>query len=45
MNKNEIFEKRKQALQKMEDVAVNKQHLKGKLTARERLNILLMKGF
>jgi acetyl-CoA carboxylase carboxyltransferase component len=44
MNKNEIFEKRKQALQKMEDVAVNKQHLKGKLTARERLNILFDEG-
>lgn len=44
MNKNEIFEKRVKALQEMEDNAVNKQHLKGKLTARERLNVLFDEG-
>ncbi len=44
MNKNEIFEQRKHILQEMEDLAVNKQHLKGKLTARERLNILFDEG-
>ena len=44
MNKNEIFEQRLKALQKMEDNAAVKQHLKGKLTARERINILFDEG-
>lgn len=44
MNKNDIFEKRLKALQEMEDNAVNKQHLKGKLTARERLHVLFDEG-
>lgn len=44
MNKNDIFETRLRALQEMEDNAVNKQHLKGKLTARERLHVLFDEG-
>lgn len=44
MNKNDIFENRLKILQEMEEVAVNKQHLKGKLTARERLNVLFDEG-
>ena len=44
MNKNIVFEQRLKALQEMEDNAAHKQHLKGKLTARERLNILFDEG-
>ncbi|MDD3080314.1 MAG: acyl-CoA carboxylase subunit beta [Paludibacter sp.] len=44
MNKNEVFEQRRKALQEMEDNAAHRQHLKGKLTARERLNILFDEG-
>ncbi len=44
MNKNDIFETRLKSLQEMEDNAVNKQHLKGKLTARERLHVLFDEG-
>jgi acetyl-CoA carboxylase carboxyltransferase component len=44
MNKNEIFEQRLKALQKMESNAAVKQHLKGKLTARERINVLFDEG-
>ena len=36
MNKNEVFELRKKALHLMEDNAVVKQHLKGKLTANHK---------
>lgn len=44
MNRNVVFNKRLKALQEMEDLAVNKQHLKGKLTARERLDVLFDEG-
>lgn len=44
MNKNDIFGNRKKTLMSIEDNAVYKQHLKGKLTARERLNILFDEG-
>jgi len=44
MNKNEVFEQRLKALQKMEDNAATRQHLKGKLTARERINVLFDEG-
>lgn len=44
MAKNDIFQQRLDILKKMEDTAVEKQHLKGKLTARERLNILFDEG-
>ena len=44
MNKKEVFEKRLKALQEMEDNAAQKQHLKGKLTARERINVLFDEG-
>lgn len=44
MSKRNIFEKRLQMLQQMENNAIEKQHLKGKLTARERLNILFDEG-
>lgn len=44
MNKREVFEQRRKALQEMEDIAVLKQHQKLKLTARERLNILFDEG-
>lgn len=44
MNNRELFEQRRKALQDMEAVAVEKQHLKLKLTARERLNILFDEG-
>ena len=44
MNKNEVFEQRKKALQLMEANAVVKQHLKGKLTARERITVLFDEG-
>ncbi len=44
MSKFEVFEQRKNILKEMENKAVEKQHLKGKLTARERLNILFDEG-
>ncbi|MFV0391823.1 MAG: acyl-CoA carboxylase subunit beta [Paludibacteraceae bacterium] len=44
MNKKTVFEQRLKSLQSMEDVAVQKQHLKAKFTARERLNILFDEG-
>ncbi len=44
MSKFEVFEQRKKTLQKMEEKAVEKQHTKGKLTARERLNVLFDEG-
>ncbi|HAC73308.1 MAG TPA: hypothetical protein DCF46_06855, partial [Porphyromonadaceae bacterium] len=44
MNKRKIFEQRRQFLQEMEEVAVQKQHAKLKLTARERLNVLFDEG-
>jgi propionyl-CoA carboxylase beta chain len=44
MNHKDIFEKRLQILQQTEENAIQKQHLKGKLTARERLNILFDEG-
>lgn len=44
MSKRNIFEKRLKMLEEMENNAVEKQHLKGKLTARERLNILFDEG-
>lgn len=44
MSKKQVFEQRLKTLQKMEDTAVEKQHAKGKLTARERLNILFDEG-
>lgn len=44
MNKNKVFEQRLKTLQEMEDNAVHKQHLKGKLTARERIHILFDEG-
>ncbi len=44
MNKRKVFEQRRKALQDMEEAAVQKQHLKLKLTARERLNILFDEG-
>lgn len=44
MNKNEVFEQRLKALQEMEDNAAHRQHLKGKLTARERINVLFDEG-
>ncbi len=44
MSKFEVFEQRKQALRQMEEKAVEKQHTKGKLTARERLNVLFDEG-
>jgi len=44
MNKNEIFEHRLEALKQMEHNAAVKQHLKGKLTARERINVLFDEG-
>lgn len=44
MSRKQIFEQRIASLQKMEEVAISKQHLKGKLTARERLNILFDEG-
>ncbi len=44
MNKREVFEQRRKALHGMEEIAVQKQHLKLKLTARERLGILFDEG-
>ena len=44
MNKRKVFEQRLKTLQNMEEMAVQKQHLKAKLTARERLNILFDEG-
>ena len=44
MNKREVFELRRKGLHDMEDIAIQKQHLKLKLTARERLNILFDEG-
>lgn len=44
MNKRKVFEQRRKALLEMEELAVQKQHLKLKLTARERLNILFDEG-
>ncbi|MFV0472208.1 MAG: acyl-CoA carboxylase subunit beta [Paludibacteraceae bacterium] len=44
MSKKNIFEKRLKLLQEMENTAVEKQHLKAKLTARERLNVLFDEG-
>ncbi len=44
MNKNEVYEQRLKALQKMESHAAVKQHLKGKLTARERISVLFDEG-
>lgn len=44
MNKRKVFEQRLNALHNMEETAVQKQHLKAKLTARERLNILFDEG-
>ncbi len=44
MYQNDIFGNRKKTLMSIEDNAVYKQHLKGKLTARERLNILFDEG-
>lgn len=44
MNKRKVFEQRRNTLQDMEEAAVQKQHLKLKLTARERLNILFDEG-
>ncbi len=44
MNKNEVYEQRLKALQKMENHAAVKQHLKGKLTARERISVLFDEG-
>jgi len=44
MNNNEVYEQRLKALQKMEENAVVKQHLKGKLTARERITVLFDEG-
>ena len=44
MNKRKVFEQRLKSLQNMEEIAVQKQHLKAKLTARERLNILFDEG-
>jgi len=44
MSKNQVFEQRLKALQEMEDNAATRQHIKGKLTARERLNVLFDEG-
>ncbi len=44
MNKEKVFEQRIKSLQEMEDNAALKQHLKGKLTARERINVLFDEG-
>jgi len=44
MSHKEIFSKRKQILKQNEENAIQKQHIKGKLTARERLNILFDEG-
>lgn len=44
MNQKEAFEKRLSSLRETEENAVQKQHQKGKLTARERLNILFDEG-
>lgn len=44
MSKRNVFEKRLKMLEEMENSAVEKQHMKGKLTARERLNILFDEG-
>ncbi len=44
MNKDQIFEQRRKDLQELEDNAAQKQHLKGKLTARERINVLFDEG-
>ena len=44
MNKKEVFEQRRKTLQDMEEITVQKQHMKLKLTARERLNILFDEG-
>ena len=44
MNKDQIFEQRRKDLQDLEDNAAQKQHLKGKLTARERINVLFDEG-
>lgn len=44
MNKSQIYEQRIKALREMEDNATQKQHLKGKLTARERINVLFDEG-
>src|SRR5450756_2384034 len=44
MSKNQVFEQRLKALQEMEDNAATRQHLKGKLTARERINVLFDEG-
>jgi acetyl-CoA carboxylase carboxyltransferase component len=44
MSKNEVFEQRIKALHQMESNAAVKQHIKGKLTARERINVLFDEG-
>ncbi len=44
MNKDQIFEQRRRDLQELEDNAAQRQHLKGKLTARERINVLFDEG-
>ena len=44
MNKNGVFEQRLKALQSTENNAAQKQHLKGKLTARERISVLFDEG-
>jgi len=44
MSKNQLFEQRLKALQELEDNAATRQHIKGKLTARERLNVLFDEG-
>ena len=44
MNKRKIFEQRRKFLEEMEEIAVQKQHSKLKLTARERLNVLFDEG-
>ncbi|NLO70863.1 MAG: acyl-CoA carboxylase subunit beta [Porphyromonadaceae bacterium] len=44
MNKRKVFEQRLKDLKEKEELAVQKQHLKLKLTARERLNILFDEG-
>jgi propionyl-CoA carboxylase beta chain len=44
MNQQEAFENRLTSLRDTEENAVQKQHQKGKLTARERLNILFDEG-
>lgn len=44
MSKREVFGQRLKVLQEIEDNAAHRQHLKGKLTARERINILFDEG-